>query len=364
MNRNLHILGLETSCDETAAAVVRRAPGGTGEILSDVVLSQLDLHSAFGGVVPELAARSHVLTLDRLIAQALEESGTPLADIDAVAVTSGPGLIGGLMVGLMTGKAIAMATGKPYLGINHLEGHALTARLTDNVAYPYLVLLVSGGHTQIVLVKGVDDYERWGTTIDDALGEAFDKTAKLLGLDYPGGPAVERSALTGDPGRFRLPVPMRRDPRLDFSFSGLKTAVRQMAQDHAPLEPQTIADLCLAFQTSVTKSLGDRITMALARFAARFPGVHAPALVVAGGVAANKAIRATLQARADEAGFHFVAPPLNLCTDNAAMIAWAGAERLAAGLPASPLDLAPRSRWPLDEDVAAAIGHGKRGAKA
>ena len=363
-NGSLDILGIETSCDETAASIVRRAADGSGEILSDVVLSQLDLHSAFGGVVPELAARSHVSTLDRLVTQALEQSGVRLGEIDAVAVTSGPGLIGGLMVGLMTAKAIAMAARKPFIGINHLEGHALTARLTHGVAFPYLLLLVSGGHTQIVLVKGVNDYERWGTTIDDALGEAFDKTAKLLGLGYPGGPAVEQAALEGEPGRFRLPVPMRKDPRLDFSFSGLKTAVRQMAGEQAPLSRQTIADLCLAFQTSVTASIDDRISMALDRFSQRFGTESTPALVVAGGVAANKAIRATLETGAEKAGFRFIAPPLNLCTDNAAMIAWAGAERMAAGLPADQLDLAPRSRWPLDQTATAVIGYGKRGAKA
>lgn len=361
---SLDILGIETSCDETAAAVVRRSDDGTGEILSDVVLSQLDLHAAFGGVVPELAARAHVSTLDRLIAEALSQADVPLAGIDAIAVTAGPGLVGGLMVGLMTGKAIAMATGKPLIGVNHLEGHALTARLTDNLEFPYLLLLVSGGHTQIVLVKGVNDYERWGTTIDDALGEAFDKTAKLLGLGYPGGPAVEQAALDGMPGRFRLPVPMRRDPRLDFSFSGLKTALRQMAEEQAPLSGQAIADLCLAFQTSVTLSLDDRIAMALDRFALRFGTDTSPALVVAGGVAANRAIRTTLERRAADKGFRFIAPPLNLCTDNAAMIAWAGAERMASGLPADPLDLAPRARWPLDQTAAAVVGHGKRGAKA
>ena len=361
---DLKILGIETSCDETAASVVHRSTDGTGEILSDVVLSQLDLHSAFGGVVPELAARSHVSTLDRLVNQALGDSGVALNQIDAIAVTSGPGLIGGLMVGLMTGKAIAMATGKPFIGVNHLEGHALTARLTDNVAFPYLLLLVSGGHTQIVLVKGVNDYERWGTTIDDALGEAFDKTAKLLGLGYPGGPAVEQAALSGTHNRFRLPVPMRKDPRLDFSFSGLKTAVRQMAEEQTPLSQQTIADLCLAFQTSVTSSIDDRISMALERFSQRFGTESKPALVVAGGVAANKAIRATLESRTAKAGFRFIAPPLALCTDNAAMIAWAGAERMAAGLAFDGLDLAPRSRWPLDQTATALIGHGKRGAKA
>ncbi|OCW58936.1 tRNA (adenosine(37)-N6)-threonylcarbamoyltransferase complex transferase subunit TsaD [Hoeflea olei] len=362
--RAVRILGIETSCDETAAAVVERSAGGAGRILSDVVLSQLDLHAAFGGVVPELAARSHVSMLDRLVNQALGDSGVPLGDIDAIAVTSGPGLIGGLMVGLMTGKAIAMATGKPFIGINHLEGHALTARLTHQVAFPYLLLLVSGGHTQIVLVKGVGDYERWGTTIDDALGEAFDKTAKLLSLGYPGGPAVEKAAKAGTPGRFRLPVPMRKDPRLDFSFSGLKTAVRQMAEAETPLTAQTVADLCLAFETSVTASIDDRIGMALERFTERFGTDLEPALVVAGGVAANAAIRATLERRAAAAGFRFIAPPLALCTDNAAMIAWAGAERLAAGLPVDDLDLAPRSRWPLDEAAPALIGHGKRGAKA
>ncbi|MEP3435868.1 MAG: tRNA (adenosine(37)-N6)-threonylcarbamoyltransferase complex transferase subunit TsaD [Hoeflea sp.] len=360
----LTILGIETSCDETAASVVRRHADGTGDILSDVVLSQLDLHAAFGGVVPELAARSHVSTLDRLVSQAMTESGVSLGELDAIAVTSGPGLIGGLMVGLMTGKAIAMATGKPFIGINHLEGHALTARLTDNVAFPYLLLLVSGGHTQIVLVKGVNDYERWGTTIDDALGEAFDKTAKLLGLGYPGGPAVEQAALSGTPRRFRLPVPMRKDPRLDFSFSGLKTAVRQMAEAQAPLSQQTIADLCLAFQISVTSSIDDRISMALERFSQRFGTESEPALVVAGGVAANKSIRVTLESRASRAGFRFIAPPLNLCTDNAVMIAWAGAERMAAGLPFDALNLAPRSRWPLDQTATTVIGHGKRGAKA
>jgi N6-L-threonylcarbamoyladenine synthase len=215
-----------------------------------------------------------------------------------------------------------------------------------------------------VLVEGIDRYERWGTTIDDALGEAFDKTAKLLGLPYPGGPAVEQAAQSGEADRFRLPVPMRRDPRLVFSFSGLKTAVRQMAEEQAPLSQQTIADLCLAFQTAVTASLDDRISMALERFRARFPDCRDPALVVAGGVAANQAIRSSLLARTQAAGFRFIAPPLNLCTDNAAMIAWAGAERMAEGLPASPLDLAPRSRWPLDGGATAAIGHGKRGAKA
>jgi putative glycoprotease GCP len=360
----LRVLGIETSCDETAAAIVARDADGAGRILSNVVLSQLDLHAEFGGVVPELAARSHVSVLDRLVADALAEAGTSLADVDAIAVTSGPGLIGGLMVGLMTAKALAMAAGKPLLAVNHLEGHALTARLTEGAAFPYLLLLVSGGHTQIVLVRGVGDYERLGTTIDDALGEAFDKTAKLLGLAYPGGPEVEKAAARGNAKRFRLPVPLKGTPKPDFSFSGLKTALRQLAEAEAPLDDATVDDLCAAFQAAVTASLADRVGLALQQFRTRFPEVAAPTLVVAGGVAANRAIRAALLDLCGRHGFTFVAPPLALCTDNAAMIAWAGAERLAAGHGADPLDVAPRARWPLDEKAGAAIGHGKKGAKA
>lgn len=360
----LLILGIETSCDETAAAIVARDPDGSGRILADVVFSQLDLHAVFGGVVPEIAARSHVTVLDQLINEALSRSNVGLADVDGIAVTSGPGLIGGLMVGLMTAKALALATAKPMLAVNHLEGHALTARLTDNVAFPYLLLLVSGGHTQLILVKGVGDYERWGTTIDDALGEAFDKTAKLLGLPYPGGPAVEAAAQSGDPKRFRLPIPLKGTPKPDFSFSGLKTALRQAAEKEAPLSHATIADLCAAFQIAVTASLADRVQIALRAFAARFGTGGNPALVVAGGVAANQAIRAMLLKLADANGFRFIAPPLALCTDNAAMIAWAGAERMAAGFPADALNVAPRARWPLDGDAKAVIGFGRRGAKA
>ncbi|HXV30275.1 MAG TPA: tRNA (adenosine(37)-N6)-threonylcarbamoyltransferase complex transferase subunit TsaD, partial [Sinorhizobium sp.] len=265
---------------------------------------------------------------------------------------------------LMTGKAIARATGKPLFAVNHLEGHALTARLTDGLSFPYLMLLVSGGHTQLILVKGVGDYERWGTTIDDALGEAFDKTAKLLGLAYPGGPAVERAARTGNPERFDFPRPLVGDARLDFSFSGLKTAVRQAAQSLEPVTDQDIADICASFQRAISRTLKDRVGRGLKRFKADYASVDEPALVVAGGVAANQTLRATLQALCDEYGFRFVAPPLALCTDNAAMIAWAGAERLAAGLPADGLDVAPRSRWPLDAEAKALIGSGKRGAKA
>lgn len=358
------ILGIETSCDETAAAVVERHADGTGTILADVVLSQLDDHAAYGGVVPEIAARAHAEALDRLILEALRRSDTRLEDVDAIAATSGPGLIGGLIVGLLTGKAIAMASGKPLYAINHLEGHALTARLTDGLAFPYLLLLVSGGHTQLILVKGVGDYERWGTTIDDALGEAFDKTAKLLGLPYPGGPAVERAARGGDPKRFAFPRPMIGEARLDFSFSGLKTAVRQAAEKAAPVTDQDVADICASFQNAVSRTLKDRVGRGLARFRERFAGIAEPALVVAGGVAANSEVRTTLQSVCYANRFRFVAPPMALCTDNAAMIAWAGLERMAEGMAPDDLTVAPRSRWPLDMDAATLIGSGKRGAKA
>ncbi|SMC77016.1 tRNA (adenosine(37)-N6)-threonylcarbamoyltransferase complex transferase subunit TsaD [Rhizobium sp. RU36D] len=365
MDSFLRILGIETSCDETAAAVVVRHADGRGETLSDVVLSQLDEHSPFGGVVPEIAARAHVEALDGLIAEALARANTKLSDIDAVAATSGPGLIGGLIVGLMTGKAIARVAGKPLYAINHLEGHALTARLTDELTFPYLMLLVSGGHTQLVLVRGVGDYQRWGTTIDDALGEAFDKTAKLLGLPYPGGPAVEKAARNGDPKRFTFPRPLVGEARLDFSFSGLKTAVRQTAESIAPVGEQAIADICASFQRAIGRTLEDRIGRGLARFRQEFPDYDGmPALVVAGGVAANQEIRRVLQGLCDKHGFRFVAPPLQLCTDNAVMIAWAGLERMAAGMPADDLDVAPRSRWPLDGEAKAVIGYGKRGAKS
>ena len=362
----IRVLGIETSCDETAAAVVRLAPGGTPEILSNVVLSQIEDHAAFGGVVPEIAARAHVDALDGIVAAALEEAGTGLADLDAIAATAGPGLIGGLIVGLMTAKALAAAAARPLLAINHLEGHALTARLTDDLAFPYLLLLVSGGHTQIVLVRGVGDYERWATTIDDALGEAFDKTAKLLGLPHPGGPHVEAAAATGDAGRFSLPRPLKGESRPDFSFSGLKTAVRQAAAAIAPLSEQDVADISASFQAAIADTLRDRVSVSLRRFRAEFAGIATPALVVAGGVAANRAIRAMLESTCRDAGFRFVAPPVALCTDNAAMIAWAGLERLRAGVgrDGDPMLFAPRSRWPLDGVSSPVYGSGRRGAKA
>lgn len=355
------VLGIETSCDETAAAVVARDGDGPGRILANVVLSQAAEHAAFGGVVPEIAARAHVEALDRIIAAAMTEAGVAFADLDAIAATAGPGLIGAVLVGLTTAKAIAMAADKPLIAVNHLEAHALTARLTDGLDFPYLLLLVSGGHTQLLRVSGVGDYRRYGTTIDDALGEAFDKTAKLLGLAYPGGPAVEQAAMSGDPARFRLPRPMIGRPGSDFSFSGLKTAVRLEAESIAPLSDGDVADICAAFEIAVTAVIVDRVGNAMTRF--RSEGTAGtPALVMAGGVAANRAIRAGLSKLADAKGFRLVAPPLHLCTDNAAMVAWAGIERLAAGWVDS-LDSPARPRWPLDADVAG-IGSGFKGAKA
>jgi N6-L-threonylcarbamoyladenine synthase len=361
MTRTL-VLGIETSCDETAAAVVARHADGCGQILSNVVLSQVDAHAIFGGVVPEIAARAHVEALDDVVARALAEAGVDLAAIDAVAATAGPGLIGGVLVGLTTAKAIAFAAGKPLVAVNHLEGHALTARLTDGTPFPYLLLLVSGGHTQIVRVDGVGAYTRIGTTIDDALGEAFDKTAKLLGLGYPGGPAVERAAAAGDPRRFDLPRPMIRRPEPDFSFSGLKTAVRQEAKAAAPLTQQDVADLCASFQAAVADVVADRAARALAAFAAHLAPGTVPTLVVAGGVAANQAIRRRLADAVAVVGGALVVPPPALCTDNGAMIAWAGAERLALGL-VDTLDVPARARWPLDAAAAPVVGHGRRGAQ-
>ena len=342
----MRVLGIETSCDETAAAIVARDADGRGAILSNVVRSQLEEHAAYGGVVPELAARAHVAHLDRIIARASEEAGVALADVDAIAATAGPGLIGGVLVGLTTAKALSAALGKPLIAVNHLEAHALTARLTDNVAFPYLMLLVSGGHSQFVLVRGVGDYARWGTTIDDALGEAFDKVAKLLGLGLPGGPEVEKRATAGNPRRFAFPRPLLNQDRLDFSFSGLKTAVRLAAEEIAPLTEQDVADICASFQQATADIVGARSRAALARLAEELPEV-APVLVVAGGVAANQTIASSLRDAATEVGTRLVVPPIALCTDNAAMVAWAGAERLALGS-VDGLDFSAKARWPLD----------------
>ncbi len=345
----MKVLGIETSCDETAVAVVKSEK----QILANLVLSQME-HVQFGGVVPEIAARAHLTHIDALVREALEISKLKFQDLDGIAVTAGPGLIGGVLVGVMTAKAISAVHGTPLIGVNHLEGHALTVRLTDDVKFPYLLLLVSGGHCQLLIVEGVGKYKRIGTTIDDAAGEAFDKTSKLLGLGYPGGPAVEKMAAScGTPDRarkkFPLPKPMVGKPGCDFSFSGLKTAVRRMA-DALPEEiPQEdLVDICFAFQDVVADVLSDRVKNAIKMYKDQCPDAHA--LVVAGGVAANKALRAVLEKIAGDAGLRFIAPPLKLCTDNAAMIAWAGMERLQLGMVDAP-DFKVHARWPLDPDA-------------
>ena len=334
----MRVLGIETTCDETAAAVVRLRPDGAGEILADEVMSQIAAHAPFGGVVPEIAARAHVEIIDLLIARALGRAGVAAKDLDGVAAAAGPGLIGGVLVGLMAGKG-------PAHRLDHRD-RRLTARLTANVAFPYLILLASGGHTQILAVKGVGDYDRLGATMDDAIGEAFDKTAKLLGLPFPGGPAVEAAAQDGDPARFALPRPLIGRPNADFSLSGLKTAVRLAAESVAPLRPGDVADLCASFQAAVVDVVEDRIRTGLKLFRRRI-GASPRAVVVAGGVAANAALRDALTRFCAEAGLPFVAPPQQLCTDNGAMIAWAGIERLRLGL-IDGLDAPGRPRWPLD----------------
>ena len=340
------VLGIETTCDETAAALVERFEDGRGRILSNVVLSQVSEHAAFGGVVPEIAARAHVETLDLIIGKAMRQADQTYDSIDGVAAAAGPGLIGGVIVGLTTAKAIALVKEKPLVAVNHLEAHALTARLTDATPFPYCLFLASGGHTQIVAVRGVGDYVRLGTTMDDAIGEAFDKTAKVLGLGYPGGPQVEKEADRGNATRFGLPRPMRGRNDANFSLSGLKTALRLEAEKIAPLSNQDVADLCASFQQAIVEVVLDRLRTGLRLFRTKF---GAPtALVAAGGVAANQAIRKVLHRLAFEVGTVLVAPPLELCTDNGAMIAWAGAERLAVGL-VDPLEFAPRARWPLDQ---------------
>jgi N6-L-threonylcarbamoyladenine synthase len=339
------VLGIETTCDETAAAVVERPESGPGKILSNVVLSQINEHAAFGGVVPEIAARAHVEALDVIIAKAMQHAGLAFSKLDGVAAAAGPGLIGGVIVGLTTAKAIALVAEKPLIAVNHLEAHALTARLTDATPFPYCLFLASGGHTQTVAVLGVGNYVRLGTTVDDAIGEAFDKTAKLLGLGYPGGPLVEREALSGNAGRFALPRPMHGRPHADFSLSGLKTAMRLEAEKIAPLTDDDVRDLCASFQQAVVDIVADRLRTGLKMFRERYD--RPSALVAAGGVAANEAIRKVLHRIAFEAGTVLVVPPAELCTDNGAMIAWAGAERLALGL-TDTLDTVPHARWPLD----------------
>ena len=362
MGRMTTVLGIETSCDETAAAVVRLDAGGGAEVLSSVVASQAE-HAAWGGVVPEIAARAHVEIIDAVISQALNEAGAGMAELDGVAATAGPGLVGGVMVGLSAAKAIALARRLPLVAVNHLEGHALSARLEAEAPFPFLLLLVSGGHCQLLAVDGLGDYTRLGATMDDAAGEAFDKIAKALGLGYPGGPALERLAARGDPDRYPLPVMLAGRGGCDFSFSGLKTAAARLAE--GVREDRDRADLAAAVQAAIARQLAERAARAMRLYAAE-RGAAGRLLVVAGGVAANGEVRRRLQAEAEAAGFAFLAPPLRFCTDNAAMIALAGAERLRAGL-TDGLDAAARPRWPLDEAAArAAPTHvpGRKGAKS
>jgi N6-L-threonylcarbamoyladenine synthase len=356
----LTVLGLETSCDETAAAVVRLRADGRAEVLADEIARQDDAHAPYGGVVPEIAARAHVNKLDQVIVRAMSAAGVAMNELDGVAATAGPGLVGGVMVALMTGKAIALAHGLPLVAVNHLEGHALSPRLGADVAFPYLLLLVSGGHTQLLVVEDVGRYRRLGSTIDDAAGEAFDKLAKVMGLPQPGGPSVERVATSGDPRRFALPRPLLGTPHADFSFAGLKTAARRAWEALDPPTDQDRADLAAGFQAAVADVIEDRTRRALASAG------EITALVAAGGVAANGSVRGALATVAAEGGIPLVTPPAKWCTDNAAMIALAGAERLLRG-EQDGLDVAARPRWPLDEaaaDAAPAVGGGRKGAKA
>jgi N6-L-threonylcarbamoyladenine synthase len=365
MTSGLTILGLESSCDDTAAAVVHVPKDGPAQILSSVVYGQDGLHAAFGGVVPEIAARAHAEKLDTCVLEALEQAGLGLSDCDAIAVTAGPGLIGGVMSGVMCAKGIAAGSGLPLVGVNHLAGHALTPRLTDQIAYPYLMVLVSGGHCQFLVVHAHDRFTRLGGTIDDAPGEAFDKTARLLGLSQLGGPAVEAEAQEGEPSRFNLPRPLLDRPGCDMSFSGLKTAVLrlrdQMLAEDGGLKRQVRADICAGFQAAMRDVLVEKTRRALALYLEHDPA--SPAVAVAGGVAANQAIRAGLEIVCADQNTRFVAPPLALCTDNAAMIAYAGAERFLAG-EQDDMTLTARPRWPLDETSPAMLGSGKKGAKA
>jgi N6-L-threonylcarbamoyladenine synthase len=365
MGSTLTILGIESSCDDTAAAVVRASDGARPEILSSVVAGQAELHAAFGGVVPEIAARAHAEKLDLCTEAALEQAGLGLRRMDAVAVTAGPGLIGGVLAGVMFAKGLAAGAGLPLIGVNHLAGHALTPRLTDGLAFPYLVLLVSGGHCQFLIVHGAENFTRLGGTIDDAPGEAFDKTARLLGLPQPGGPAVEAEARSGDAARFAFPRPMLDRAGCELSFSGLKTALLR-ARDTLVAEQGGItrtdrADLCAGFQAAVVDVLAEKSRRALRTYLDHAPA--SPAFAVAGGVAANAAIRKALEAVAAEAGVRHVAPPLKLCTDNAAMIAWAGIERFRLGR-FDDMSLSARPRWPLDTASPALVGGGRKGAKA
>lgn len=360
----VRVLGLETSCDETAAAVVALGADGAVRILSDVIHSQNEAHAPWRGVVPEIAARAHVEVLDGAVEAAMAAAGLRFADLDGIAATAGPGLIGGVMVGLVTAKALALAAGKPLIAVNHLEGHALSPRLSGPAPFPYLLLLISGGHCQFLAVEALGRYRRLGSTIDDAAGEAFDKAAKVLGLGFPGGPALERAAQSGSAARFDLPRPLLGRPGCDFSFAGLKTALLREFERLDQPTGRDVADLAASFQAAVLDVVRDRTARAMAIFE-QSPRPHLN-LVAAGGVAANKALRTALEQLAAARGYGFSAPPLRHCTDNAAMIALAGAERLRAGFSDS-LEAPARPRWPLDEAAAQlrpSHKAGRKGAKA
>ena len=365
MAQMLTFLGIESSCDDTAAAIVQHELGHRPNILASIVEGQVALHADFGGVVPEIAARAHVERLDFCVERALKEAKLGFAHLDAIAVTAGPGLIGGVLSGVMLAKGLAAALRLPLVGVNHLAGHALTPRLTDSLRFPYLMLLVSGGHCQFLIVKGPEEFERLGGTIDDAPGEAFDKTAKLLGLPQPGGPSVEAEARRGDARRFRLPRPLIDRADCNLSFSGLKTAVLRardtLISEKGGLAVQDRCDLCAGFQSAVADVLASKTQRALEIYMRLAPEL--PMLAVAGGVAANMAIRDVLETVSTRIGAGFCAPPLSLCTDNAAMIAWAGIERYREGA-MDDMSLTARPRWPLDQTVAPMIGSGKKGAKA
>ncbi|MBE1293995.1 MAG: tRNA (adenosine(37)-N6)-threonylcarbamoyltransferase complex transferase subunit TsaD [Rhodobacteraceae bacterium] len=365
MDGPLTILGIESSCDDTAAAILHQPIVGDAEILASVVHGQTDLHAPFGGVVPEIAARAHAEKVDLCVEEALLAANVSLKDVDAIAVTAGPGLIGGVISGVMCAKGLSASLNIPLIGVNHLAGHALTPRLTDQVAFPYLMLLVSGGHCQFLTAHGPEEFSRLGGTIDDAPGEAFDKTARLLGLPQPGGPAVQAEAAKGDPKRFRFPRPLLDRPGCDMSFSGLKTALlRQrdaIVTEKGGLPMQDRADMCAGFQAAVVDVLAEKTRRALDIYLAENPSE--PLLAVAGGVAANTAIRAELETVCAHKSVAFTAPPLALCTDNAAMIAYAGLERYRTGA-RDGMDLSARPRWPLDQTAPALLGSGKKGAKA
>ncbi len=365
MQNTLTLFGIESSCDDSAAAVVRHVPGEMPQILASVVYGQTDLHAGFGGVVPEIAARAHTEKLDYCVEEALKNSGLSLSDLDAVAVTAGPGLIGGVLSGVMTARGIAAGAGLPVVGVNHLAGHALTPRLTDLATFPYLMLLVSGGHCQFLIAHSADKFQRIGGTIDDAPGEAFDKAARLLALPQPGGPSIEKAAKSGDPIAFNFPRPLLNRPGCDMSFSGLKTALLRARDDiiaqKSGLTRQDQSDLSASFQAAICDVLREKTRRALAAYLQHKPAQ--PLLAVAGGVSANQAIRSALETLSEENNVQFLAPPLALCTDNAAMIAWAGIEQFRISKP-NDADLIARPRWPLDQSAPSMLGSGKKGAKA